>query len=68
MHLEIAANAYGKTNAKNFHRCPEWARIEQGKGQGQSFVFKVLKQAGKASSGKSAVRHSAAGSSGDCMA
>ena len=27
-----------------------------GKGQGQSFVSKVLKQAGKASSGKSAVR------------
>ena len=34
----------------------------RGKGQGQSFVSKVLKQAGKASSGKSAVRHSAAGS------
>ncbi|MFH5858971.1 relaxase/mobilization nuclease domain-containing protein [Pseudomonas aeruginosa] len=32
-----------------------------GKGQGQSFVSKVLKQAGKASGGKSSVRHSAAG-------
>jgi hypothetical protein len=29
---------------------------KRGKGQGQSFVSKVLKQAGKASSGKSAVR------------
>ncbi|MBO1270793.1 relaxase/mobilization nuclease and DUF3363 domain-containing protein [Shewanella sp. 4t3-1-2LB] len=36
----------------------------RGKGQGQSFVSKVLKQAGKASSGKSAVRHSAAGGNG----
>jgi type IV secretory pathway VirD2 relaxase len=36
----------------------------RGKGQGQSFVSKVLKQAGKASSGKSAVRYSAAGGSG----
>ncbi|MBH1755637.1 type VI secretion protein [Stenotrophomonas maltophilia] len=33
---------------------------DRGKGQGQSFVSKVLKQAGKASGGKSAVRHSAA--------
>ncbi|HCF9520815.1 TPA: relaxase/mobilization nuclease and DUF3363 domain-containing protein [Pseudomonas aeruginosa] len=32
----------------------------RGQGQGQSFVSKVLKQAGKASSGKSAVRHSSA--------
>ena len=32
----------------------------RGKGQGQSFVSKVLKQAGKASGGKSVVRHSAA--------
>ncbi|CAM4134221.1 relaxase/mobilization nuclease domain-containing protein [Bordetella pseudohinzii] len=32
----------------------------RGKGQGQSFVSKVLKQAGKAGGGKSAVRHSAA--------
>lgn len=32
----------------------------RGKGQGQSFVSKVLKQAGKASSGKSAVRRSGA--------
>ncbi|EPF6653473.1 relaxase/mobilization nuclease domain-containing protein [Pseudomonas aeruginosa] len=36
----------------------------RGKGQGQSFVSKVLKQAGKASSGKSSMRHSAAGGSG----
>lgn len=36
----------------------------RGKGQGQSFVSKVLKQAGKASSGKSAVRRPAAGGSG----
>nr|WP_321270442.1 relaxase/mobilization nuclease and DUF3363 domain-containing protein [Alcaligenes faecalis] len=36
----------------------------RGKGQGQSFVSKVLKQAGKASGGKSSVRHSAAGASG----
>ncbi|MCL6371522.1 DUF3363 domain-containing protein [Pectobacterium atrosepticum] len=36
----------------------------QGKGQEQSFVSKVLKQAGKASGGKSAVRHPAAGGSG----
>ena len=35
----------------------------RGKGQGQSFVSKVLKQAGKASGGKSSMRHSAAGSS-----
>ena len=33
----------------------------RGKGQGQSFVSKVLKQAGKASGGKSSMRHSAAG-------
>lgn len=33
----------------------------RGKGHGQSFVSKVLKQAGKASSGKSAVRRPAAG-------
>ncbi|MCA5918352.1 relaxase/mobilization nuclease and DUF3363 domain-containing protein [Pectobacterium brasiliense] len=36
----------------------------RGSGQGQSFVSKVLKQAGKASGGKSAVRQSAAGGSG----
>ncbi|MBV6848763.1 relaxase/mobilization nuclease and DUF3363 domain-containing protein [Xanthomonas euvesicatoria] len=35
----------------------------RGKGQGQSFVSKVLKQAGKASGGKSSMRHSAAGGS-----
>ncbi|HGN3268298.1 TPA: DUF3363 domain-containing protein [Pseudomonas aeruginosa] len=33
----------------------------RGKGQGQSFVSKVLKQAGKASGGKSSMRHSAVG-------
>lgn len=37
----------------------------RGKGQGQSFVSKVLKQAGKASGGKSSMRHSAAGGSGE---
>lgn len=36
----------------------------RGKGQGQSFVSKVLKQAGKASGGKSSMRYSAAGGSG----
>ncbi|ERU39370.1 TPA: relaxase/mobilization nuclease and DUF3363 domain-containing protein [Pseudomonas aeruginosa] len=36
----------------------------RGKGQGQSFVSKVLKQAGKASSGKSAVRRPATGGTG----
>lgn len=36
----------------------------RGKGQGQSFISKVLKQAGKASGGKSSMRHSAAGGSG----
>ncbi|TMN19389.1 relaxase/mobilization nuclease and DUF3363 domain-containing protein [Pseudoxanthomonas sp. X-1] len=36
----------------------------RGKGQGQSFVSKVLKQAGKASGGKSAVRRPATGGSG----
>ncbi len=36
----------------------------RGKGQGQSFVSKVLKQAGKASGGKSAVRRPAAGGNG----
>ncbi|MFC3608482.1 DUF3363 domain-containing protein [Stutzerimonas tarimensis] len=36
----------------------------QGKGQGQSFVSKVLKQAGKASGGKSSMRHSAGSGSG----
>ena len=36
----------------------------RGKGQGQSFVSKVLKQAGKASSGKSSMRHSVVGGSG----
>ncbi|HFT7367032.1 TPA: DUF3363 domain-containing protein [Pseudomonas aeruginosa] len=35
-----------------------------GKGQGQSFVSKVLKQAGKASSGKSAVRRPGAAGTG----
>ncbi len=37
---------------------------DRGKGQGQSFVSKVLKQAGKASGGKSSMRHSAVGSGG----
>lgn len=36
----------------------------RGKGQGQSFVARVLKQTGKASGGKSSMRHSAAGGSG----
>ncbi|EDN6734931.1 DUF3363 domain-containing protein [Salmonella enterica] len=36
----------------------------RGKGQGQSFVSKVLKQAGKASGGKSAVRHPGTGVNG----
>ncbi len=36
----------------------------RGKGQGQSFVSKVLKQAGKASSGKPAVRRPATGGNG----
>lgn len=36
----------------------------RGKGQGQSFVSKVLKQASKASSGKSAVRRPGTGGSG----
>ncbi|MGE8440666.1 MAG: relaxase/mobilization nuclease domain-containing protein [Comamonas testosteroni] len=36
----------------------------RGKGQGQSFVSKVLKQTGKASGGKSSMRHSAAGGKG----
>ncbi|EMI8350249.1 relaxase/mobilization nuclease and DUF3363 domain-containing protein [Enterobacter hormaechei] len=36
----------------------------RGKGQGQSFVSKVLKRAGKASGGKSAVRRPVAGGSG----
>ena len=36
----------------------------RGKGQGQSFVSKVLKQAGKASSGKSAARRPATGDNG----
>ncbi|ELV3007895.1 relaxase/mobilization nuclease and DUF3363 domain-containing protein [Pseudomonas aeruginosa] len=36
----------------------------RGKGQGQSFVSKVLKQAGKASSGKSSVRRPASSGSG----
>ncbi|HBP5700064.1 TPA: DUF3363 domain-containing protein [Pseudomonas aeruginosa] len=36
----------------------------RGKGQGQSFVSKVLKQAGKASGGKSSMRNSAADGSG----
>ncbi|HDR3017809.1 relaxase/mobilization nuclease domain-containing protein [Pseudomonas aeruginosa] len=36
----------------------------RGKGQGQSFISKVLKQAGKASSGKSAVRRPGAAGTG----
>ncbi len=36
----------------------------RGKNQGQSFVSKVLKQAGKASSGKSAVRRPGAAGTG----
>ena len=36
----------------------------RGKGQGQSFVSKVLKQTGKASGGKSSMRHSAGSGSG----
>ncbi len=36
----------------------------RGKGQGQSFVSKVLQQTGKASGGKSSMRHSAAVGSG----
>ncbi|WP_417276077.1 DUF3363 domain-containing protein [Castellaniella sp.] len=36
----------------------------RGKGQGQGFVSKVLKQTGKASGGKSSMRHFAAGGNG----
>ena len=36
----------------------------RGKGQGQSFVSKVLKQTGKASGGKSSMRHSSVGGNG----
>ncbi|CAD7381957.1 relaxase/mobilization nuclease domain-containing protein [Xanthomonas arboricola] len=51
-------------------RCDDDFRVRpsapknRGKGQGQSFVSKVLKQAGKASGGKSSMRHSVAGGSG----
>lgn len=38
----------------------------RGEGQGQSFVSKVLKQTGKASGGKSSMRHFAAGGNGAC--
>jgi len=38
------------------HPNPPKAPKNRGKGQGQSFVSKVLKQTGKASSGKSTVR------------
>ncbi|MDP8607868.1 relaxase/mobilization nuclease and DUF3363 domain-containing protein [Serratia marcescens] len=47
----------------DFRVCPS-APKNRGKGQGQSFVSKVLKQAGKASGGKSSMRYSAAGGSG----
>jgi len=48
----------------DFHIRPS-APKNRGKGQGQSFVSKVLKQAGKASSGKSTVRRpGAAGGTG----
>ena len=52
------------------NRCDDDFRVHpsapknRGKGQGQSFVSNVLKQAGKASSGKSSMRHSAAGGNG----
>ena len=41
-----------------------WVRRRRRKAKGQSFVSKVLKQAGKASGGKSAVRRPTAGGSG----
>ncbi|HFX0594344.1 TPA: relaxase/mobilization nuclease domain-containing protein [Pseudomonas aeruginosa] len=47
----------------DFHVRPS-APKNRGKGQGQSFVSKVLKQAGKASSGKSAVRRPGAAGTG----
>ncbi|MDX7817955.1 relaxase/mobilization nuclease and DUF3363 domain-containing protein [Aeromonas caviae] len=47
----------------NFRVRPS-APKNRGKGQGQSFVSKVLKQAGKASSGKSAVRRPGAAGTG----
>ncbi|RLK57637.1 type IV secretory pathway VirD2 relaxase [Stenotrophomonas rhizophila] len=47
----------------DFHVRPS-APKNRGKGQGQSFVSKVLKQAGKASGGKPAVRRPATGSNG----
>ncbi|WP_312452883.1 relaxase/mobilization nuclease and DUF3363 domain-containing protein [Stutzerimonas nitrititolerans] len=51
-------------------RCDDDFRVRpnaprnRGKGQGQSFVSKVLKQAGKASGGKSSMRHSAGSGNG----
>ncbi len=57
---ELAGSAAMTDRRDDDFRVRPSAPKNRGKGQGQSFVSKVLKQAGKASSGKSAVRRPAA--------
>src|SRR5690606_451710 len=61
---ELAGSAAMTERRDDDFRVRPSAPKNRGKGQGQSFVSKVLKQAGKASGGKSAVRRPAAGGTG----
>jgi len=61
---ELAGSATMTDRRDDDFRVRPSAPKNRGKGQGQSFVSKVLKQAGKASSGKSAVRRPRAADTG----
>ncbi|SOE35345.1 Type IV secretory pathway, VirD2 components (relaxase) [Delftia acidovorans] len=61
---ELAGSAAMSDRRDDDFRVRPSAPKNRGKGQGQSFVSKVLKQTGKASGGKSSMRHSAAGGKG----
>ncbi len=61
---ELARGAAMTDRRDDDFRVRPGAPKNRGKGQGRSFVSKVLKRAGKASGGKSAVRRPVAGGSG----
>ncbi|TEC09085.1 DUF3363 domain-containing protein [Pseudomonas aeruginosa] len=61
---QLARNAAMTDHRDDDFRVRPTAPKNRGKGQSQSFVSKVLKQAGKASSGKSAVRRPGAAGTG----
>ena len=61
---ELAGSAAMTDRRDDDFRVRPSAPTNRGKGQGQSFVSKVLKQAGKASGGKSAVRRPGTGVNG----